>query len=65
LYRPGLHGHPEESSDDDDEKGHIDGTEQRAAVVVVDVAGLVLDPIEAVDRVIESTMIRCGFDSTS
>jgi hypothetical protein len=50
LDGPGLHGDAQEPADDDDEQRHVDGAEQDPGVVVVDVALLVLDPVEAVDR---------------
>ena len=50
LDRPGLHRHPEEPADHDDEQRDVDRTEQRPLVVVVDVPLGVLDPVQAVDR---------------
>ena len=50
LDRAGLHRHAQEAADHDDEEGDVDGAEQRPRVVVVDVPGCVLDPVEAVDR---------------
>ena len=50
LDGPGLHRDAEEPADDDDEQGHVDGTEQDAGVVVADVALRVLDAVHAVDR---------------
>ena len=50
LDRPGLHRDPEESTDDQDEQGHVDGPEQLARVPDADAAVLGLDPVQAVDR---------------
>ena len=50
LDRPGLHGHPEESADDEDEQGDVDGPEQLARVPDADAAVLALDAVQAVDR---------------
>ena len=50
LDRPGPHGHAQEAADHDDEQGDVDGPEQDAVVVVADVALVVLDPVEPVDR---------------
>ena len=46
----GLHRHAEEAADDDDEQGDVDGAEQLAVVPEADVPGLVLDPVQPVDR---------------
>ena len=50
LDRPGLHRHAEEAADHEDEQRDVDRAEQRPGVVVVDVPGLVLDAVQAVDR---------------
>ena len=50
LDGAGPHRHPQEAADDDDEQRNVDGPEQYSGVVVADVALVVLDAVQAVDR---------------